>query len=439
MRRALVCIVLAGCTAAQPPPAPDAAEREGLESGEPRLAVEYPPAGTTLGGPRTAFLAGRVAAGVERGERLDLVFAIDTSGSTCAAPAPAGDALGEECAAPGPGTGPRPGRVVDVEIAAAHALLARLDPELTRVGVVSFGAGAPIRRALHRFEGPDTGFLGTRLELAPTADFGEVERALDALAAREPDGATNIAGALARAGQGLLRPGAAPRKLVVLLTDGLPTAPRETPRENLVECLRAAGRAARHGIRVLSFAIGEAVDEPLAALEIAERTGGAFYPVRDASDLPAVFQIVQLDQIAELEVTNTTTREAAVHQRLGADGSWDAVVPVRSGANRIEIRARTEQGREVSRALELAYAPDAASPEPPAGLEARREAARGAELAALSSKGADLEREALARTRARLVEAIARERAAAVVGAAEARRELVLEVERPDVGAGPAR
>jgi hypothetical protein len=438
MRRALVCFALAGCTAAQPPPAHDAAERGRLESGEPRLAIEYPPPGATLGGPHTAFLAGRVAAGVEHGERLDLVLAIDTSGSTCAAPAPAGSERGEECAAPGPGTGPAPGRVVDVELAAARALLARLDPELTRVGVVSFGAGAPIRRALHRFEGPDTAFLGTRLELAPTSDFGEVERALAALAAREPDGATNIAGALARAGQGLLGASSGPsRRIVVLLTDGLPTAPRETLHENLVECLRAAGRAARHGIRVLSFAIGEAVDEPLAALEIAERTGGAFYPVRDASDLPAVFQIVQLDQIAELEVTNTTTREAAVHQRLGADGSWDAVVPVRAGANRIEIRARTEQGREVSRALELAWAPGAASPDTPAGLEARREAARGAELAALASKGAGLEREALERTRARLVEAIARERAAAAGSAGAARRELALEVERPAVGAGP--
>jgi hypothetical protein len=79
--------------------------------------------------------------------------------------------------------------VVDVEIAAARALLARLDPELTRVGVVSFGAGAPIPRALHRFAGPDTGFVGTRLELAPTSDYGAVAAALDAVAAREPSAA----------------------------------------------------------------------------------------------------------------------------------------------------------------------------------------------------------------------------------------------------------
>jgi hypothetical protein len=328
--------------------------------------------------------------------------------------------------------------VVDVEIAAARALLGRLDPATTRVGVVSFGAGAPIRRALHRFQGPDAGFAGTRLELEPTADFAAVRRVLDGLAAREPEGATNVAGALGRATRALLGAGdRAERRLVVLLTDGVPTAPRETDRENLVETLRAASRTARSGVRVLSFAIGDAADQPLAALEVAERTGGAFYPVRDAAQLPSVFLAVHLDQIAKLEVSNATTGVPATLGRLGADGSWDAVVPLAPGGNELEIRAFTEAGEQVLRRLRVAYRAESESPALPNALQARRAAARAEELAIVSSQVDALERQAAARERARLLAEIARERDAARAATGPLRRELALEVETPEVSAGP--
>lgn len=427
-------LALAACAAAPP--------REPAEAdpflGGPRVSLAYPAEGARLGGPPSAFLAGRVAAGLERGERVDLVFAIDTSGSTCESVGATPVVSETGCGAPGDGRGPRPGRVLDVELAAARALLERLDPALTRVGVVSFGAGAPIRQALHRFQGPDTGFLGTQLELAPTRDFAEVRRSLDALAEREPDGATNVAGALGRSTQALLRAdGEAGRRLIVLLSDGIPTAPRVTDRENLVEALRAAGRAARHDVRVLSFAIGDAADQPVASLEIAERTGGAYYPVRDAAELPNVFQAVQLDQIAELEVVNTTTGETATYDRLAPDGSWDAVVPLAPGINALAIRALSESGEASLRELRVEYRPEARSPALPAGLEARRAAARAEELAIVSSEVDALERRALARKRAELLAEISRQRAAALSETGPQRRELALEIEPPEVGAGP--
>lgn len=405
--------------------------------GGPRLSVEYPAEGAELGGPPSAFLAGRVGAGFQRSDRVDLVFAIDTSGSTCE---PVGETplvAGTSCGEPGPGSGAQPGRVVDVELAAARALLARLDPANARVGVVSFGAGAPIRRPLYRSNGRDEGFVGTRLELAPTGDFGEVERTLVSLAAREPEGATNLAGAIGRATRALLDADEpAERRIVVLLSDGLPSAPRLTDRENLNEALQAASRTARAGVRVLSFAVGDAVVEPLAALEVAERTGGAFYPVRDAAVLPEVFRAVQLEQIARLEVSNATTGAAAIHGRLGADGSWDAVVPLAVGANELEIRAWTESGEALLRRTRVGYLPGVASPPVPARLAARRDAARAAELAVISAQVEALERESAARARQELIAEIARERAAAQKGAS-GRRELALDVETPDVGAPP--
>jgi hypothetical protein len=411
-----------------------------VDGGDARLAIEFPPEGAVLGGPRSAFLAGRVTAGFARGESLELVLAIDTSGSTCA---PVGEAdraaiQGESCGPRGDGIGPRPGRVIDVEIAAARALLGRLDPKLTKVGVVSFGAGAPVRRALHRFNGPDAGFVGTLLEIEPTSDFAAVGATLDQVAEREPDGATNLAGAVARSVQALRASrGDSDRRMILLLTDGIPTAPRETDRENLVETVRAAGRAARSGVRVLSFAIGEALAQPVAAIELAERTGGAFYPIRDAAALPDVFAFVHLDQIADLTVRNATNGDDAVHRRLGADGSWDAVVPLVDGANALEIRARTESGSEIVRTIQVEYASNAAPAEVPDRLFARREVARAAELALLSSQVDVLEREAVAKKRAELMAEITRERALARATTAEQRRELSVDVERPDVGAGP--
>lgn len=433
-RLVLCACALAGCTA--PPPPADPGDPLGAGAA-PRLTVEYPAEGAILGGPPSAFLAGRVAAGIERGERLDVVLAIDTSGSACA-PVGASPLREDGCGEPGSGTGPAPGRVIDVEIAAARALLARLDPELTRVGVVRFGAGAPIRRSLHRFEGPDTGFAGTRLEIAPTADFSAVAGVLDDLARLEPDGATNLAGALGRASQALTRAqGSPPRRLVVLLSDGIPTAPRETDRENLVEALNAAGRAARRGVRVLSFAIGEAAREPVAALEVARRTGGAFYPVHDAAALPEVFRVVQLDQIADLEVTNLTTGAPAAHERLAPEGGFDAIVALAPGRNRLAIRALTEAGVAVQRELSVTYVPGGDSPALPAGLEARRAAARNVELGAVAARGATLEREALALSRARILAEIAAARSLAEEVAERQRRELSLEVDEPDVAAPP--
>jgi hypothetical protein len=429
-------VALTGCAAAAP------AERPTLRAeaaGPPRIALAYPPAGAVLGGPPTAFLAGRAAVRSGPAGRLDLVLAIDTSGSSCLGVDEPADATGGACAAPGPGTGPAPGRLLDVEIAAARALVGRVDPERTRVGVVSFGE--PMARPLHRFAGPDTGFAATRLELAPTADLAAVGRVLEGLAAREPDGPTNLSGALRRATRSLgALPDAAPRRVVALLTNGGPTAPRATDRENLVECLQAADHAAHDGVEALVFATGDAVQEPLAALEIAARTGGAFYPVRDAGSLPALAELVGLESVPELEVRNATTGAAPLQQRIGPDGRFDAVLPLVAGENRIEVRARSQAGLESTRELTVRWAEGARSPALPPRLEARREALRAEELTKVSSRVDALERQAAARTRARLLEEMARERAAARSSAAEQRRALALEADSSGpaaVSAGP--
>lgn len=436
MRRALLCFAFWGCAGAQLPPQTLLPQDAGRVSNPPQIALAYPPPGSILGGPETVFLAGRVVGDLARGERLDLVLAIDLSRSACQAPGqPVRDGP-ERCVPRGPGTGAEPGRVVDVELAAARALLALLDPTRTRVGVVSIGG--PISRAVHRFEGPDAGFLGAQLELAPTSDFREVASRLDALAAREPDGPTNLAGALRRATLSLNRlDSPAPRRSILLMTDGVPSAPRETPHENLVETLRAADWTARYGVRVLCFAIGEAAEEPVAALEIADRTGGEFYPVSDVAELPVLFELLELDQIAALEVQNLTLDAPAVHRRLGHDGTWDAVAPLTAGINRLRVSLRAAGGTETSHELEVTYLREASSPAVPPELASRREAARTEELTVLSSQVSALEREAATRTRARLAATIARERAAARQAADAQRRELALEVEPPDVSAGP--
>jgi hypothetical protein len=188
---------------------------------------------------------------------------------------------------------------------------------------------------------------------------------------------------------------------------------------------------------VLSFAVGEAVDAPLAALEIARRTNGAFYPVRDAAELPDLFSLLQLEPIALVTVRNLTTGDAAIHERLGADGTFEALAPLVPGPNRIEVRAKSEDGLETVQELTVSYAESAASPRLPGDLTLRRDAAREVELELLATRRAALEREAAERARAHLAETMARERAAAARAGERQRRDLALEVEPPAVGAGP--
>ena len=115
-----------------------------------------------------------------------------------------------------------------------------------------------------------------------------------------------------------------------------------------------------------SFAIGpDALQRPVAAVEMAYRTGGYFTPVREPGDLVEVIENVSFANIEAIEVHNLTTGEAASELRIQADGTFGALVPIRTGLNRIQVMARSSDGSEATAAISVGHAEGGQATTPP--------------------------------------------------------------------------
>jgi hypothetical protein len=202
--------------------------------------------------------------------------------------------------------------------------------------------------------------------------------------------------------------------------------------ENVRAAVRAADRARRAGIQVHTFAIGqEALSGPIAPVEMANRTGGLFTPVRHPADIVTAMGEVSLANIESLTVRILTTGREAEEVELALDGTWTALVGLVPGRNRIEVTARASDGSETRREIELQHAPDAQLPEVPPGLVAQRNLLLRARLDTLKQVGLGIERERTEQARRELALQIEQERRQAEERAAVQRRELRLEAE-PD-------
>ena len=99
-----------------------------------------------------------------------------------------------------------------------------------------------------------------------------------------------------------------------------------------------------------TLAIGPlALEGPVAAVETAERTGGAFIPVRNTADLLDAIEEVTITDPVSVEIANRSSGEKARAFRMTPGGSWGGFVPLAPGDNRIEVVARAETGMEVRR------------------------------------------------------------------------------------------
>ena len=139
------------------------------------------------------LVSGKVVSGANRSPFVDIILAIDVSGSTAAY---AGVDFPEIAQLsnfylylgrgmsipPGPYSGPLNKRnsIFAAEILASRRLLSQLNPETTRVGVVTFGDGVWLRQPL-------------------THDFDEVRGILDSIYSGSPRGGTNMAAGILRA------------------------------------------------------------------------------------------------------------------------------------------------------------------------------------------------------------------------------------------------
>ena len=364
--RALLVGVLLACGAARAESAPPV-----------KIRVESPGPGEVVTNEvHQAPIRGTAVALGDRQADFDVMVVLDVSGSTRNASGV--DVDGDGYVGLNPRlTGMPPGAVPDgvlstdpedtilaAEVRAAEALLATLArSHRTRVGVISFsGEMNPDTGRRARWDQEDAW-----LEVPLTADFAAVRARLPAILQRGPNGGTNFAAGLRLAIAelaGLSGARSAPRpeakKLVLVLTDGLPTFPAgvgsESDPGDVEAAIAAARLAGRAGIAVNTYALGpSALSNPIAATEISRLTGGTFLPVRNPGDIVAFLQAASFVDVDDIVLANLTTREVSYDVSLLPDGSFSGFVPVREGRNRVRVTALTTDGISSSVEIDLDF------------------------------------------------------------------------------------
>jgi hypothetical protein len=424
---------------------PIAGAEDASEASTVSLEIEHPSDGLVLGPSGCGlFVAGRVGP-----PKLDVVIVIDTSVSTAAPTGADLDGDGEvgrsefcfigstrlvDCSTD------HGDSIVAAEVAAARRLAQMLDPRRTRLGLVSF-SGGPVD-----LDPPEpVPVLPNAVTRVPlTGDLARLEEGLRALYLEIPAGGTHMAAGIDQATIELLGlSGAASTadpsrsRAVVLLTDGTPTLPfgPKRPADNVRAAVSAADRARRARIRVSTVAIGpQALEGPVAAVEIAERTGGAFVPVRDAADLAQAIEEVRITDPVRVVLANRSSGEEARVFSMMPGGSWGGFVPLAPGDNRIEVVARAESGTVVRRSITVTLEDTASAAAVPREYDFLGSGALGSCLR--NAKRVELSAEELQRQQVRreLLLEMERERAKARERAAHQRKELDLELEPvPDV------
>jgi hypothetical protein len=286
--------------------------------------------------------------------------------------------------------------VLAAELAAADALIERLDLGRYRVALVAFSDEAKLLAPL----GSTRGRLAAALE-ALRGDFPRYLRGTnfgDAIATAQL-ALTPEAGA----GRSPVAPGASPgerERSILFLSDGEPTLPPhgDAARQH---ALWAANAAAAAGIRLHAFELGgEMKRGPDVFAAMARATGGHFERLARAGDAIARLRRTDLVGLSELRVTNATTGQPARALRTFPDGSFDGFVELAPGRNHVQLEAATSDGSRAAAERWIDY--DAS---PPHDLEEAR-AQRGEAEALLdelrrrtleTQVWADMERERRAR------------------------------------------
>lgn len=409
-------------------------------SGDPtrvRIDIEYPPAGSVVGGSACGvFVAGQAQSSSGELRRFDVVMVLDTSRSTV-------DPTGTDINGNGVvgrmrlgglgtifgGGSTDPGdSILAAEVAGAKRLLQGLDPRSTRVGVVAFAGDLP---------GTGRRSKPAYTLVALTDEHERVVAALDEILAAEPEGNTHMAAGVDQATIELLgvrgsvsRPDPQAEKIVFFFTDGQPTLPYgpEAESDNVRAVLRAANRAARASIRIHSFAIGpDALEGPIATVEMASRTEGFFTPVRHPADLVNAVEDVNIANLESVDLSNKTTKQPARYLRATADGSWAGFIDLAAGSNRLRVEALADDGATGGRELDVRFDAAAKSPPVPKDLAARRNRLLEECLLDLKRRRLTAEQQRAEEVRRELQLEIGREREKAKQQADEQRKELELD------------
>jgi hypothetical protein len=392
-RRAVAALVaLSGISARAAGPAPSPV----------KILVESPRAGEVVKNEvHQAPIRGTAVAFGERPIDFDIMIVLDVSGSTKNASGTDVDRDGVLGVNPQQGLTAPPGAyppgtlstdsddsILAAEVRAADALVASLAPNgHTRIGVISFsGEMNPQTGYRVRYDQQDAW-----LEVPLTADFAAVRARLPEILRRGPNGGTNFAAGIRLAitelaalssAQSGARPDA--KKLVLFLTDGLPTFPiglgSVSDPGDVEAALSAANVAHRAGIAINTYGLGpSALTNPFAATEISRLTLGTFLPVQNPGDIVSFLQGTSFANVDDVVLTNLTTKEVSTDVRLLPDGSFSGFVPVREGHNQVRVTALASDGTSASVEFEVDFAASGKSPRELA-LELERIRERNKEL-----------------------------------------------------------
>jgi len=237
--------------------------------------------------------------------------------------------------------------ILAAEIVASRRLLSQLNPQTTRVGVITFSEEIWLRQRL-------------------THDFEEVRSALDFIYQQKPQRGTNMVDAIRVATDELLGKGKSENyrdsmKTIIFITDGFPNRPTgDCSSADADLTINAAKSAGKAGINIHVFALGkEALSNPRAAVGIAQESGGTYTPVTRPADVLAVVDKVSAVGVESIEVTNETTQQKALQSRLGVDGFFGSAVPVVEGLNRIQVLGRGSDGSLGRHTITVNYRPGA--------------------------------------------------------------------------------
>ncbi len=322
-----------------------------------------------------APIRGNASADGERPPEFDVILAIDVSGSTKEASGSDVDGDGEIGFNPQlelvePGRYPAAMRSTDpedtilaAEIAAADGLIASLDASRVRVGIITFSGEMDARTGKRARSDQQDAWV----EVPLTDDLNRARSALPAILARGPYGGTNFAAGIRLSITELVgmsgatsRPRKDAKKVVLFLTDGVPSFPfgrgNEVDPGDVEAAINAARVAQKAGITINTYALGpNALSSPVAAIELARTTNVTFLPVQNPGDIISFLQGVSFASVDDVVFTNLTTSEVSFDVSLSPDGGFSGFVPVKEGLNRVRITALTSGGTSASVELDLNF------------------------------------------------------------------------------------
>ena len=253
--------------------------------------------------------------------------------------------------------------ILAAEVRAARLLLEALDSRQTQIGLIVFSGAVDLKTGKRRrFDQQDAQLL-----VPLTSDFKLVDRALDEILETGPNGATNFAAAVKLAVRELAGfSGAASstrqgsKKLLLFLTDGVPTFPigsgRSSDPGDTEAAINAARLANKAGVTINTFALGRhALAAPIAAEQMARITSGVYTPVRNPGQIVSFLQGVSFANVEDVVIRNLTTQDVSFDVSLAPDGSFSGFVPVRPGNNKVRVTALASDGSEGSVNLDFMF------------------------------------------------------------------------------------